>query len=138
MTKEYKLELTKIIRHKVTEELSDEDIEMAIEEVEQYILNYCRISEVPKALRFVMANMVVDLLSYQYYKENPTAGAGTGDSGFIGIGDISNIQVGDTQIKMGSWNMADSRTAALKSHVANLDEIMFDYNKQLNQFRRTW
>ena len=140
MTKEYKLELIRIIRNKLSTTISDSDIDIGIDEVEQYILNYCCISDVPHALRFVMANMVVDLLNYQFYKKNPEGsnGDGTENNGVIGIADISNIQVGDTQIKLGSWSVTDSRTQALKSHVANLDEVLFNYNAQLNQFRRLY
>lgn len=140
MTNEMKLEVAKIIKNKISETISDEDISLGIEEVAQYILNYCCISDVPYALRFVMANMVVDLLNYQFYKKNPEGsnGDGIGNSGVIGIADISNIQVGDTQIKLGSWSVTDSRTQALKSHVANLDEVLFNYNAQLNQFRRIY
>lgn len=137
MTIEYKSELKKIIQNKTNKNMSDTDIEFAIEEVEQYILNYCTISDVPRSLRFVIANMVIDLLSYQYYKKNQDDES-PDDSGFIGTGNISNLQVGDTQVKLGNWDLTDSRTSALKSHIANLDEILFDYNKQLNQFRRTW
>lgn len=140
MTDKMKLDVAKIIKNKISETISDEDIHIGIEEVEQYILNYCYISTVPYALRFVMANMVVDLLNYQFYKKNPEGsdGNGNGASGVIGIADISNIQVGDTQIKLGSWSVTDSRTQALKSHVANLDEVLFNYNAQLNQFRRIY
>lgn len=137
MTIEYRSELKKIIQNKINKEISDTDIEFAIDEVVQYILNYCTISDVPRALRFVVANMVIDLLSYQYYKKNQD-NENPEDSGLIGAGNISNLQVGDTQVKLGNWDLTDSRTSALKSHVANLDEILFDYNKQLNQFRRTW
>lgn len=139
MTDKMKLEVAKITKNKISHTISDEDIHLGIEEVEQYILNYCDISSVPYALRFVMANMVVDLLNYQFYKketDNPSGGEGSG--GVLGIADISNIQVGDTQIKLGSWSVTDSRTQALKSHVANLDEVLFNYNAQLNQFRRIY
>lgn len=140
MTDDMKLEVAKIIKNKISQTISDEDIHLGIEEVEQYILNYCCISDVPYALRFVMANMVVDLLNYQFHKkatDNPSSGEG-GSGGVIGIADISNIQIGDTQIKLGSWSVTDSRTQALKSHVANLDEVLFNYNAQLNQFRRIY
>ena len=140
MTDKLKLEVAKIIKNKISETISDEDISLGIEEVDQYILNYCNISKVPFELRFVMANMVVDLLNYQFYKKNPSGssdGEGGAD-GVIGIADVSNIQVGDTQIKLGSWSVTDSRTQALKSHVANLDEVLFNYNAQLNQFRRIY
>ena len=136
MTDKLKLEVAKIIKNKISETISDEEISLGIEEVDQYILNYCNISKVPFELRFVMANMVVDLLNYQFYKKNPSGASGT--SGIIGIADVSNIQVGDTQIKLGGWSVTDSRTQALKSHVANLDEVLFNYNAQLNQFRRIY
>ena len=136
MTKTYKSELMKIIKNKISEKIEDFEIELGIDEVEQYILNYCNISVVPFALRFVWANMVVDLLNYQFYKKNPEDTSS--NNGIIGIADVSNIQIGDTQVKLGSWSVTDSRTQALKSHVANLDEILFNYNAQLNQFRRIY
>lgn len=140
MTDKLKLEIAKIIKNKISETISDEDIHLGMEEVEQYILNYCNISDVPRALRFVMANMVVDLLNYQFYKKNPNGSdsGGSDNGGVIGIADVSNIQIGDTQVKLGSWSVTDSRTQALKSHVANLDEVLFNYNAQLNQFRRIY
>lgn len=135
MTNEYKAELMKIIKIKISEKIEDFEIEQGIDEVEQYILNYCSISVVPFALRYVLANMVVDLLNYQFYKKNPEDSS---CNGVIGIADVSNIQIGDTQVKLGSWSVTDSRTQALKSHVANLDEILFNYNAQLNQYRRIY
>ena len=135
MTNEYKAELMKIIKIKISEKIEDFEIEQGIDEVEQYILNYCSISVVPFALRYVLANMVVDLLNYQFYKKNPEDSS---NNGVIGIADVSNIQIGDTQVKLGSWSVTDSRTQALKSHVANLDEILFNYNAQLNQYRRIY
>lgn len=140
MTDKLKLEVSKIVRNKLSESISDEDISLGVEEVDQYILNYCNISTTPFALRFVMANMVVDLLNYQFFKKNPNGSTDGADEngGVLGIADISNIQVGDTQIKLGSWSVTDSRTQALKSHVANLDEVLFNYNAQLNQFRRIY
>lgn len=140
MTDKLKLEVTRIIKTKLSESIDDEDISLGIEEVDQYILNYCNIFETPYALRFVMANMVVDLLNYQFFKKNPN-GSTDGESGngeILGIADVSNIQVGDTQIKLGSWSVTDSRTQALKSHIADLDEVLFNYNAQLNQFRRIY
>lgn len=140
MTDKLKLEVLKIVKNKLSESISDEDISLGMEEVDQYILNYCNISATPFALRFVMANMVVDLLNYQFFKKNPNGSTdGDGENGgILGIADISNIQVGDTQIKLGSWSVTDSRTQALKSHVADLDEVLFNYNAQLNQFRRIY
>ena len=39
---------------------SADQLQMLVEEVELSILNYCNIAEVPEALKFVWANMVVD------------------------------------------------------------------------------
>ena len=138
MEQDYKIELMRIVKHKLSNEIEDSDIEIGIEEVEQYVLNYCNIYKVPFALRYVLANMVIDLLNYQYYTKNPETGTGSGEGGFLGVGDISNIQIGDTQIKLGSWSASDGRSTALKSHIPNLDEVLFNYNAQLNQFRRLY
>ena len=51
------------------------DLEVSLLEVEQAILNYCNISEVPTELRFVWANMVVDY--YRWIAEMATIAEAT-------------------------------------------------------------
>ena len=138
MTTEEKQKVVAIIESKVDKTKIDNDtIVLGIDEVEQYIKNYCNIHSVPFALRYVMANMVVDLLNYQYYKLHPET-ADTTNPSSLSLGDISDIKVGDTQVKLGSWGSTDERSTALKAHTPQLDEVLFNYNAQLNQFRRLY
>lgn len=138
MTEEEKKKVVAIIESKVDmTKIDGETIVFGVDEVEQYIKNYCNISSVPFALRYVMANMVVDLLNYQYYKLHPET-ADTTNPSSLSLGDISDIKVGDTQVKLGSWGSTDERSTALKAHTPQLDEVLFNYNAQLNQFRRLY
>lgn len=138
MTKEERIKLSNIVQTKVdSTKIGLEEIQYGIEEVEQYIKNYCNLYDVPFALRYVMANMVVDLLNYQYYKLHPET-ADTTNPSSLSLGDISDIKVGDTQVKLGSWGSTDERSTALKAHTPQLDEVLFNYNAQLNQFRRLY
>ena len=104
--------------------------ELAVGEVEQVIKNYCNIDEVPEALNYTWANMVVDLIKYNYESNN--SGGDVLDS--VDASDVSNIKIGDTQIALQGGSSDRSRT--LKSHRPNLDQIVMNNREQLNRFRR--
>ena len=136
---EQRLEIVKIVKAKnkrITDTerggVDDETILLAVKEVEQSILNYCQIPGVPPQLNFVWANMCVDLLLYQvesnYTPEDPLDG--------LDVSDLSSVKVGDTSVFIGDKYRSNQRSRTLQSHNANLDEIVMDYTKQLNQFRR--
>lgn len=112
--------------------LDDEAILLSVKEVEQSILNYCQIPRVPPQLHFVWANMSVDLILYlievNYKCEDPLDG--------LDVSDLSSIKVGDTSVYIGDKYRSNQRSRTLQSHNANLDEIVMNYTKQLNQFRR--
>lgn len=110
--------------------LAQEDIQLAIDETEVAIENYCNIDEVPEALNFTWANMATDLARYTYAKTTSENDILAG----IDISDVSNLKMGDTQIALQGGS--GSRHSALKSHRPNLDEIVFNYKEQLNKFRR--
>ena len=121
----------------VTEKLDNDNIssskrEMAIEEVEQAIKNYCNINSVPDALKFTWANMAVDLIRYQYASTNKDSG----DLGSIDIGSVSSLKIGDTDIKLGGSNDTTAQSIAIKSHKVNVDDIVMNYRQQLVAFRR--
>ena len=40
-------------------------LKITVDEIEQTILNYCNINEIPKELTYTFANMVVDLFRYE-------------------------------------------------------------------------
>ena len=133
------LEVVKIVKAKnkrITDKerggMDDESILLAVKEVEQSILNYCQIPGVPPQLHFVWANMSVDLLLYQvesnYTPTDPLDG--------LDVSDLSSVKVGDTSVYVGDKYRSNPRSRTLQSHNANLDELVMNYTKQLNQFRR--
>lgn len=112
--------------------LHDEEIRGYIMEVEQSILNYCQIPQVPTPLHFVWANMAVDLILYHIEMNNKPDDPMDG----LDVSDLSSIKVGDTSVFIGDKYRSNARSRTLQSHNANLDEIVMNYTKQLNQFRR--
>lgn len=112
--------------------LTDIEIEIAILETEEVIKNYCNIDIIPQELKFTWANMTMDLLRYQYEMNNPQSNDDILNS--FGTADISELKVGDTQIGVGGNNSVSAK--ALNSHKANLDALIFDYQSQLNRFRK--
>ena len=133
------LEVVKIVKAKnkrITDMekggMQDDEILLAVKEAEQSILNYCQIPGVPPQLHFVWANMTVDLLLFQiesnYTPEDPMEG--------LDVSDLSSVKIGDTSVFIGDKYRSNQRSRTLQSHNANLDELVMNYTKQLNQFRR--
>ena len=110
----------------------DEELKLYIQEVEQAILNYCQIPQVPTQLNFVWANMAVDLILYTIEMNNKPEDPLDG----LDVSDLSSIKVGDTSIYIGDKYRSNQRSRTLQSHNATLDEIVMNYTMQLNQFRR--
>ena len=112
--------------------LTDDEIMLNVLEVEQSILNYCQIPSVPPQLNFVWANMTVDLILFNIEMNNTQKDPMDG----LDVSDLSSIKVGDTSVFIGDKYRSNLRSRILQSHNANLDEILMNYTKQLNQFRR--
>jgi hypothetical protein len=72
--------------------------------------------------------MAVDLIKYNY-ESNNSGGEVAADAA-----DVSSLKVGDTQIQLGGGS--SSRAKVLNSHRPNLDQIVMNYQSQLNKFRR--
>ena len=125
--------ILEIVRNKIKDvTITELDIQIAVDEVEQVIKNYCSIDEVPEALKYTWANMAVDLARFHY--ESNTSG-GNALEGFESS-DISSVKIGDTQISLQGGSVSGERSKALKSHRPNLDEIVINNKAQLNKFRR--
>lgn len=88
-------------------EMSDEDITLAAEEVEQIIVNYCNIKSVPDALRFTWANMAVDILKSLNAQDGGEAVAG-----------------GPSSINMGDTSLSFSTSGSTTGHVVDLDKLI--------------
>lgn len=112
--------------------LSDANILLNVQEVEQSILNYCQIPRVPPQLHFVWANMSVDLILYLIEVNNKPEDP----LDALDVSDLSSVKIGDTSIYVGDKYRSNQRSRILQSHNANLDELVMNYTKQLNQFRR--
>lgn len=115
--------------------ITEVDAQLAIDEVEQVIKNYCNINDtvdIPAALNFTWANMSVDLLKYTY--SSNSADSSTGAE--VDSAEVSSLKIGDTQISLGGAASTNQRAAALRSHSATLDTLTMNYTAQLNKFRR--
>lgn len=104
-----------------------------IGEVMQEILNFCNIRVVPEALKYVAANMTVDL----FISSQPSDDGGSGEDVMVAgaIGEVASVSEGGTSVSFktkrgggagGSILTAEERIAAL----------ILDYEKQLARFRR--
>lgn len=108
-----------------------------IDEVEQFIKNYCNIDYVPKELTYTLVNMVCDLYTYNnqvVLDAKATAEEDTDIS--VSPTGVNSIRVGNTTVTFGSGSDTEARNRALRSHVADLDGLLMNYKSQLNKFRR--
>lgn len=127
-------EVISIIEAKRPGKFTDK-MDSAINEVEQEILNYCGIQEVPNVLRFTVANMSIDLLEYEAEVNKPASSA---DLENVDLADVSSLKVGDTSVSIGESRRDNVRKSRLNSHKSNLDDIVMNYRAQLNRYRRLW
>ncbi len=89
-----------------------------VQEIGQRILHFCNIDEIPEALYYVWASMVIDVLRI----EQPQL--------FEQDLNTLNVRIGDTQIMPAS---PKGMTATSKSVI---DSIVYNYRTDLNRYRR--
>ena len=115
-------------------------LNLTIDEVEQEIKNFCNIKEVPRELTYTFAHIVVDLFRYRQEFINATKKPGEGeeddDDITINEGNMNSIRVGDTTITFGSGSDTMVYNKNMRSHQANLDDVILNYKAQLKKFRR--
>ncbi|WP_342505627.1 hypothetical protein [Sporosarcina sp. FSL K6-2383] len=112
------MEVIDIVKSKLPDpKPGDSMLNMHIEEVGQSIKTYCNRSDIPKELRFVHANMVVDFINGENRKSDPEAQSS-----------VASVKEGDVTVQFGSAKVAYSERAA--------EQLFFDYAKQLNKFRK--
>lgn len=112
--------------------ISEDLIMLLIAEIEQVIINYCFLPDVPVALDYTWANMVVDTARYEAEK----AYKPTDPMDVIDPSDLSSVKVGDTSVFIGDKYRSNLRSLILQTHTADLDDIIYSYRSQLNRFRR--
>lgn len=117
-------------------------LQMLVIEVEQYIMNYCNISEIPCALRFVWANLVVDYYRWinATHAENETPEGGSGS--ITVAGKLASIREGDTTITLATVSSGVSSGGSSNDPIDGhnvagiLDNYVLNYKDSLNKFRR--
>lgn len=136
------MSVIEIVKRKLKNvDVSDDEIDIALDEVEQVILNYCNIYVVPEELFYTWANMVVDLIRFQFTTNNNDNGVGGGtDENGVALGmAINSLSVGDTTTKFTINSSAtDNNSKALSSHIPLLDDLVMNYKNQLQKFREVW
>lgn len=133
--------VTDIVKVKLGVDTPSEPLlKTTVDEIEQTILNYCNINEIPKELTYTFANMVVDLFRYEdeFIKATTVSVEGGEEEAEpdVNTGNINSIRVGDTTITFGSGSDTSIYNKNLRSHQANLDTVVLDYESQLKKFRR--
>lgn len=104
--------LKTLLRIDETDKTNDEILEFCLDSADEYIINYCRIDEVPSGLSNLRIRMASDFYNNKYNSDvQDTVG-------------ISTIKEGDTQIQY------NGLTAQYETNI-------FDsYKRQLNRYRR--
>lgn len=100
------MEIADIVCQKLKQAESDVDLDLLIAQVSQQIKNYCHLEELPAALNFTVAAMVIDLQRTETGKD---------------------IIV--TEIKMGDTSYGLQRDERINS-------LIKDYRSTLQQFRK--
>lgn len=113
--------------------LTEEEIGISLEEVDQFIKNYCHIDYIPDALLYVRSNMVVDYIRFTEANK-PIDSDNLGNTNAAKLGPLTSIKAGNV-----SYNFADStgnKNSIGNAHTADLDSLLHNYIYQLNAFRR--
>lgn len=106
------------VKAKLPEPLpSDELLELYIEEVGQAIRTHCNREDIPNELRFVHANMVVDMIAGESRRTEADGGTA-----------VSSIKEGDVTVQFGS--------AKVESRERSTESVIYGYVNQLNRFRK--
>lgn len=129
--------IIKLKLNSIIDNITDDLIQLSIDEVSQTIKNYCNISSIPNELSYVHANMVVDLVNY-YYSKGVGLKEGVEVEIDTGEGDITSITLGDMKLSIGSISGTSNDSKDSSAHKNSLDNIVMNYTEQLNQFREMY
>jgi hypothetical protein len=98
-----------------------EILEILIDEVRDYILNYCNIKEVPTELNSCWATLVC-----QKYLQNKLA---LGDMEVVENGNISSVSEGETSISYDNSNSSVARMQRLIDKLGKVENQLVSYRK---------
>lgn len=106
-------EVKRVVKTKLKDEISEELIDLCVEEALDLVKDYCNITEIPQKLKFTIANIAgdiicVDVLSDRYSNEKT----------------IKSINRGDTSITYEANKKIEK------------DTIIKNYHRELNRHRQ--
>ena len=108
------------------------DLNLSVEEIMQEILNFCNIKVVPEALRFVAANMTVDLV----VSSQPADGDGGEDAMVAGaVGEVASVSEGGSSISF-KTKQGGGAGGSILTPEERIAALLLNYEKQLSRFRR--
>lgn len=96
-------------------------IETYIEEIENRIIHYCKIKEIPDGLKFVWASMVIDAVRVELSSVDEIADST--DSG-------ESIKIGDTSTS------PSQKTGVINTSKSVIDTVVLNYRIDLNRYRK--
>ena len=106
-----------IVKSKVQPDtFTDDELLLKIEEVAQSIKTYCNRSDIPDDLKFVHANMTLDLIGDEIKSMNPSDFAVA-----------KSVKEGDVAVEFGTSTTASEQATML---------LLTNYKSQLNKFRK--
>ncbi|MFX3631858.1 MAG: DNA-packaging protein [Candidatus Pristimantibacillus sp.] len=108
-------------RLSIQDGLTDFMIVSYVGEIEQRILHYCGITEVPEGLRFTWTSMTIDALRIEQ-AHVPDIGETAG-----GLVDVS---IGDTSTSSGGGNGLTNTSKSV------IDSVVLNYKIDLNRYRK--
>jgi hypothetical protein len=107
------MKFKKLLGLEASDASKDLPLQFALDDTQDIILNYCNLSELPKALETTAYRMAIDLYRNEAPGEESTP-----------LGVVSSISVGDTSTSF------KSTTTEFKDH------LLKDYKSQLKRFRK--
>lgn len=116
-------EVVKLVkaRLRLTDDSLDALIESYVDEIEQRILHYCNLTQVPAGLRWTWASMVIDALRIEQSSVDEIDA--TADR-------AASVQVGDTSVSPSSAGGVTNTSKAV------IDQVVLNYRVDLNRYRK--
>lgn len=111
----------------------NQTIQLILDEVDQFIKNYCKIDTIPKELLYVRVNLSVDYA--RYLKANdPTEEKDIEINVDPKVGALTYITSG--AVSYGFASNSTGKNSVANAHTSDLDILLTNYKHQLNEFRR--
>lgn len=116
-------EVVKLVkaRLRLTDDSLDALIESYVDEIEQRILHYCNLTQVPAGLRWTWASMVIDALRIEQSSVDEIDA--TADR-------AASVQVGDTSVTPSNAGGVTNTSKAV------IDQVVLNYRVDLNRYRK--